>query len=77
MLEVMTGILDSSVGPEPPVQGECCNHFICGRQRSNRTLFSDALAARSEGVVGAVSSGAAAQDAASYGQLRHFVRSGI
>lgn len=44
--EVMQGLVETSIDPDPPEWGECYNRFIVGLQMSNRTLFMDAVGGR-------------------------------
>jgi AcrR family transcriptional regulator len=46
LLEVITGILYTSIDPDPPAQGECYNRFVFSLLLSNRTLFNNAMAGR-------------------------------
>ncbi|HET6536492.1 MAG TPA: TetR family transcriptional regulator [Sphingopyxis sp.] len=46
VLEVMEGLVRTSIDPDPPAGGECYNRFLVGLQLSNRALFMDALGGR-------------------------------
>lgn len=46
VLEVVEGLVRTSLSPNPPPTGECYNRFIVVLGLANRTLFLDALADR-------------------------------